>query len=77
MSFSHPTPLHTFTIKMLTLKEYFIELHRQEKETEEKLGKIRNAIKSGQEVCDHDYKYVGNTHKDIYECKICLHRTSV
>lgn len=61
----------------MSLTEYFTELHRREQETEKELKQIRAAIKAGQETCKHDYKRIGNTHRDIYECKICLHRTSV
>jgi len=57
---------------MITLKEYFIELHRQEKETEEKLSKIRNAIKSSQEICEHIFVHKGNdSHYDYEECRTC------
>lgn len=74
-SFPPPTPRLIFKIKM-DIATYFIELHRQEKELEEKLRKTRVAIRAHQEICNHDYKRIGNTHKDIYQCKICMHRTA-
>lgn len=55
----------------MNLTEYFTELHRREQEAEKELKRIRTAIKAGQEICKHDYKLIGNTHKDIYECTIC------
>lgn len=55
----------------MNIKEYFTELHRREAEAAKELEKIRAAIKAGQEVCKHDYQKIGNTHKDVYECRIC------
>lgn len=55
-------------------KTYFTELLEREAELEKELKKIRTAISAGQAVCNHDYQYIGNTHKDVYECKICKDR---
>lgn len=60
----------------MNLTEYYTELHRREEAAKSELEKIRNAIRSGQEVCNHDYKHIGNTHKDILECRICRHKTT-
>lgn len=47
------------------------ELIRREERTEQELKAIRKALSAAREVCKHDYKKIGNTHKDVYECKIC------
>ena len=59
----------------MELTQFFIELHKKEAEAETTLSKIRTAIKATQEICEHDFQLIGNTHKDIYECKICKKRT--
>lgn len=63
---------------MNSLTEYFVELHRREREAEDQLKKIRNAIKSGQEICNHKYKPAGNdSHYDYEECKVCGYRMRI
>jgi len=62
----------------MDLTGYFTELHRREKEAEENLRKIRNAIKSGQEICKHEFVPDGNdSHYDFEKCKICGHRIRI
>lgn len=53
---------------------YFTDLLRRKDELETELKKIKTAIETGRAVCNHDYQHIGNTHKAVYECKICKNR---
>lgn len=58
----------------ITIQTYIIELEKKEKEYSEKLKKIRNAINSAQNICEHDFKTIYAGPKDFEECKICKKR---
>lgn len=58
----------------ITIQTYIIELEKKEKEYSEKLKKIKNAINSAQDICEHDFKTIYTGPKDYEECKICKKR---
>lgn len=53
---------------------YFTDLHRREEQLHKELKKIKTAIQAGQEICEHNYKPIGNdSHYEYEECEICKH----